>query len=60
MLACLTLVEVFADAEDWGKACCKCKVDFLHELCICLTIVLSALRVSEDGVFAGYGFEHIH
>ena len=54
MLACLTLVEVFADAEDWGKAGCKCKVDFLHELCICLTIVLSALRVSEDGVFAGY------
>ena len=52
MLSGLSLLEVLTYAEDNAETVCKSKLDLLYESSVCLTVVLSSLRVAEDSIFA--------
>ena len=52
MLVCLSLLEVLTHAEDNFQTCCKSKFGLFNKLLVSLTIILAALRVAENSVFA--------
>ena len=60
MLTGFALLKVLPDAEDRRKSCGKGKVYLVNKLRVCLAIVLTALGMSEYGVFSAYGSQHIN
>lgn len=52
MLSSLSLLKVLTYAEDNAETVCKSEFDLLYESSVCLTVVLSSLRVAEDSIFA--------
>src|SRR5574344_191433 len=60
MLAGFPFRKILSDAENDAKSACKGKLDFLYKLLISFTIILTALRVSEDGPLAADSLEHVY
>ena len=60
MLAGLALVEVLTHTEDDLQARFQGELGLHDELLVGLPVVLAALGVTEDGVLAAEGGEHVH
>ena len=58
--ASLTLVQVFADAEDYAKAFRKGELGLDDQLFVGFAVVLPALGVTEDGPVAANALKHCH
>ena len=60
MLAGLALVQVLTHAQNHFKAGGEGQLGFHHQFLVGLAIILTALAVTQDGILATDGSEHVH